>query len=249
MKSHLTKVSLAFVSALFILGCQDLGTSVEASDGLGPQFAKGGEKGKPDKPGGGGGGGEVAGFLTLTDGIATADLPVILSASYAAQNNNFIQNIVMNFGIDENTPYSSYDPESPESFFDQCEVIRGIDGVHHAIDIEPEYANLLLDELRATVKSGKFYMDIKATGLEFGVEATTDYYIDIQYDHVDGDAFILLGWGDGPTVTWVGQGETQDTFEFKGPIRVGIRGVTGEKGKKSNRTIACGGGVTLTLTW
>ena len=40
MKSNLAKVSLALLSAVFILGCQDVGTGVVASDGLVPQFAK-----------------------------------------------------------------------------------------------------------------------------------------------------------------------------------------------------------------
>ena len=40
MKSNLTKLSLALLSAVFILGCQDVGTGVVASDGPGPQFVK-----------------------------------------------------------------------------------------------------------------------------------------------------------------------------------------------------------------
>ena len=47
MKAHLTKVSLAILSAAFVLGCQDVGTGVVASDGPGPQFMRGGN-GKPD---------------------------------------------------------------------------------------------------------------------------------------------------------------------------------------------------------
>ena len=234
----------ALLGVALVLGCQDLGPA--GPDGLVPQFAKGGEKGKPDKPGGGGG--DVAGFLTLTGGIAKAtDLDVVLSGSYAAQNNDFddsVNPITMNF------PYF-YDSENPESFLENCEIIRGIDGVHHATEIEAEYAELLLAKLNATVQSGKFYMDINPTGLVFEVEATTGYFIDIQYDHKDGDAFILLGWGDGPTVEWVRHTDTQDEFILRGPIRVGIRGVTGGRGKKSNRTIACGGAnnaVTVTVT-
>ncbi len=40
MKSNLTKLSLALLSAVFVLGCQDVGTGVVASDGPGPQFVK-----------------------------------------------------------------------------------------------------------------------------------------------------------------------------------------------------------------
>ena len=40
MKSNLTKVSFALLSAVFILSCQDVGTGVVEADGLSPQFAK-----------------------------------------------------------------------------------------------------------------------------------------------------------------------------------------------------------------
>ena len=40
MKSNLTKVSLALLSAVFILGCQDLGSGPVGPDGLVPQFNK-----------------------------------------------------------------------------------------------------------------------------------------------------------------------------------------------------------------
>ena len=40
MKSNLMKVSLALLSTVVLLGCQDLGTGVVASDGPGPQFGK-----------------------------------------------------------------------------------------------------------------------------------------------------------------------------------------------------------------
>jgi hypothetical protein len=46
MKSDFVKVSLALLSAVFILGCQDQGAGAVGVDGLEPQFAKGG-KGKP----------------------------------------------------------------------------------------------------------------------------------------------------------------------------------------------------------
>ena len=40
MKSNLTKVWLALLSAVFVLGCQDQGTGLVEPGGLGPQFAK-----------------------------------------------------------------------------------------------------------------------------------------------------------------------------------------------------------------
>jgi hypothetical protein len=52
MKSSLTKVSLALLSTVFLLGCQEQGSGVVGLDGTGIQAAK---RGKPGKPGGGGG--------------------------------------------------------------------------------------------------------------------------------------------------------------------------------------------------
>ena len=70
MKSNLTKLSLALVSAVFILSCQDQGTGPVAADGPGPQFAVDCDA-KPDHPkcsGGGGGGGEEASFTVTHRG-------------------------------------------------------------------------------------------------------------------------------------------------------------------------------------
>ena len=40
MRGRLTNVSIALLSAVFLLSCQDQGTGVVESDGLGPQLAK-----------------------------------------------------------------------------------------------------------------------------------------------------------------------------------------------------------------
>ena len=48
MKSNLVKVAIALASVVFVLACQDLGTGAVGPDGSVPQFARGGEKGKPD---------------------------------------------------------------------------------------------------------------------------------------------------------------------------------------------------------
>ena len=71
IKSDLTKLSLALLSAVFILGCQDLGTGVVEADGLEPQFAKGGERGKLG--GGGGDPTEADATVGLTGGLITSD--------------------------------------------------------------------------------------------------------------------------------------------------------------------------------
>ena len=64
MKSSLTKLSLALLSAAFLLGCQDLGSGPVGPDGLVPQFAKK----CPSPPCGGGEGG-----TTTFEGAITND--------------------------------------------------------------------------------------------------------------------------------------------------------------------------------
>ena len=77
MKAHLAQVSLALLSTVFLLGCQEQGSGLVGPEGLVPEFAKGGKKGKPDKPGGGGGGGgggngkDLA--ATFTDHVGDGD--------------------------------------------------------------------------------------------------------------------------------------------------------------------------------
>ena len=69
MKAHLTKLSLALLSTVFLLGCQDLGSEPVGLDGLGPEFSpgKGGGKG-----GGGKKGGAVLADVTMTVGWSGA---------------------------------------------------------------------------------------------------------------------------------------------------------------------------------
>ena len=66
--------------------------------------------------------------------------------------------------------------------------------------------------------------------------------MDVNYDNDFGKrTLVALRGGDDATVTWVSHTATENVFELAGPVTVAIRGVTGEKGRKSNRTIRCGG--------
>ena len=56
MKAHLTKVSLALLSAAFLLNCQDQGSGPVGPEGLGPEFIHKGEDKVHGGPKGGGGG-------------------------------------------------------------------------------------------------------------------------------------------------------------------------------------------------
>ena len=239
MKSHLAKVWLALLSAVFVLGCQDLGTGVEASDGLGPQFTHKDPNKEHGKPGGGGGGGNTEAFeLDLVGGMTTTGFDVNGTGSiFALQSNNFSAGIDLDFPLYE---------------IGECEIIRGTDGVHHAPTIEREYEERLLDELDltevTTERNGRFGMDIDLTGLvppsPTGppvVVTSTSHFLDVNYDNEFGKrTLVALRGGNGATVRWSRDGPV-DVFELAGPVMVALRGVTGEKGKKSNRTIRCGG--------
>ena len=77
MKAHLTKISLALLSAAFLLGCQEQGSEPVGPEGLGPEFHHG--KGSHADGGGDGGGGDNPGSLfyeyTFTGDITTAPSP------------------------------------------------------------------------------------------------------------------------------------------------------------------------------
>ncbi len=248
MKAHLTKVSLALLSTVFLLGCQDMGSEPVGPEGLGPEFThkNGAEHGK----GGGGGGGNSEAFeLDLAGGMTTTGFDVGGTSSiFALQSNDFPEVIELDFG-----DYKITD----------CEIIRGTGGVHHAPTIEEEWALILLAELSGTtvtaVINGVFGMDIDLTGLvhpsetPFPVATSTSHFLDVNYDNEFGKrTMVALLGGDGATVTWVSSIGSEDVFELAGPVTVAIRGVAGGKGKKSNRTIRCGGAgdnvVTATVT-
>ena len=110
----------------------------------------------------------------------------------------------------------------------------------------------LLEELDFTAVTtginGVFGMDIDLTGLvppsetEPPVATSTSHFLDVNYDNEFGKrTMVALLGGDGATVTWVSSIGSVDVFELAGPVTVALRGVTGGKGKKSNRTIRCGG--------
>ena len=240
----------ALLGVAFVLGCQDL--APVGPGGLGPQFAVD-CKNKPDHPkcggdgGGGGGGREIAFELDLAGRMVTTDLPMSGRESNQVDNQNFARDITMHFG-----GYQKGD----------CEVIRGTGGVSHAETIEEKFELKLLDLLTETVKRGGFHMGIQLTGLEpGGSEMSTPHHFGVFYDNEFGKSSqIILKNVDGATVRWVSHieedGVFTDVFEFRGPVTLGIQGVTGGRGLKSNRTILCGvrgedpdNLVTATITW
>jgi len=80
MKAHLAKLSLALLSTVFLLACQEQGSDPVGPEGLGPEFVKkgetcDGEDPHPSCPGGGGGeddtGGTTGVYFVLFSGDIT----------------------------------------------------------------------------------------------------------------------------------------------------------------------------------
>ena len=245
MKSSLVKLSLALLSAVFILGCQDQGAGPVGPDRLVPQFDKAGKPGDPC-PGVGerdakghchGDGGSELATVTLTQGMAMDPLPASgknddLNVSLGVF---FIHDITMDF-----------DAES-------CTVITGEDGRHDRGQTGEtgNWTAYLEAQLTETVTSGSFILKVDKTGLTAGGSSTTSegHTIKVGYEGtLDGHTVptqIMLGSpfsqvGDA-TVTWTSSSSLQDVFEFTGPIAVAADGVGGLKGKRGRRAIACGG--------
>ena len=228
MKSNLRNVSLALLSAVFVLGCQDQGTGVVESDGAGPQFAKK-KRGKSDKPGGGGG---VKGTVTLAGGMINTtglQLPGKIDATTVTLNtNNFDGDIVMNFAGQN------------------CQVIVGQNGRNGAA-LDPDEMDFLLGQVTKTFTGGWFFLEVDKTSLTVDDPPKAgNHLLSVgHYDTLDSHRVSIdirlwpdLSGVEGVKVKWV----SPDVFEFTGPIWVIAGGVDGRKGKRGRRAIACGAG-------
>ena len=253
MKAHLAKVSLALLSAVFLLGCQEQGSEPVGPEGLGPQFAAKKCANNSALPGcggdDGGDGDPAATTLTLADGMQTPlnpsnddPLPVTVNQDSPKKlnvgNSDFAHNIKMNF-------------LNPGDCFPFAATKSGVvpsTGGDGKVD---EVAKLEA-ELIALVTSGSFIMKIDKTGLTLNGSTTSESHLllverDGTFDDptdgpTHGHTRIMLG---NPfdnqvppnTVKWV----SENLFEFTGPVVVWAHGVGGGGGEKSNRIIACGG--------
>ena len=259
MKSNLTKLSLALLSAVFILGCQDLGTGAVASDGLEPQFARGG-KGKPPS-------GNESAKVTLAGGMTTA-----VGDTLMLSGKNDVQTVTLGTNSDPgNQPglrnvdiVVSFDYlDDPDDGPDmKCTVTAGeggkIDGV-----LLPDEKTYLLEQLVgvALADGGGFHLQIDKTDLphEDTFSQAEQHSIGFGYDAEFDDHPVHVGikhQGGGrlpvTTVTWEASTPLQDVFTFTGPIRVSMGGVGGLTGRRGGRAIACGTGtdnlVTVTVS-
>ena len=198
MKAHLAKVSLALLSTVFLLGCQDMGSEPV---GPGPEFDKPGsvceahchddDAVDPEQA-----------MLTLADGMDATAFPVEVSKdtrkTLKVTNHDFAKpTITMEFAV---------------VVVNACKGFVGTNGGTEPSD--EEFAKLV-EQLTEPADAAKVVMSIDKTNLpgESGRHALI-----IQYDHeVLQNTYIMLGGWPGPVK--VEQGPT-DVFTFTGPVVV-----------------------------
>ena len=224
MKAHLAKLSLALLSTVFLLGCQDMGSEPVGPEGLGPEFNK------PDVNGNhnhGDDGDPEQATLTLADGMQQATaFPVEVSKDTrktlkVSNHNQTKPTIKMAFADD---------------VVNACVPFLGTNGGTLPSDSE-------FDDLKAQLTQdavdAKVIMSIDKTNLpgESGRHALI-----IQYDdEVLQNTYIMLGGWPGPVK--VEEGPT-DVFTFTGPVVVWDP----NNGIKDESVISCPGAkVVVTL--
>ena len=227
MKSHLAKLSLALLSTVFLLGCQEQGSEPVGPEGPGPEFDKPGSvcaahchDDDAVDPG--------QSTLKLEFGMETTLLPVSVKESdtkLTVNNTDFHHEIIMNFRRQDGGDY-----DGPRD----CTVHLGSTGSHDE-DLIPADETFLLAQLKAVVDSGFFTMQIDKDGLD---SPPSDGLLLVEHDVTfEGSTVSIIIMIQRPANV---QQETPDIFRFTGPVVVRANGVGGGKGKKSRRQIACG---------
>ena len=218
MKSNLTKLSLALLSAVFILGCQDQGSGPVGPEGLVPQFDKKGTGDcapKVDNVHCHGDGGSAVATLMLAGGMTMDPLAGDVNAN---EFSVFFDghDILMGF-----TP-------------SVCVVTTGKDGRHEG-PMTSDEIDYLKDQLSETVTSGSIFLKVDKDAL------TGRILVGYEGQRDDGHILDLhINVGSQSPVVWT-PGVDVDVFEFRGPIKVAADGWDGLKGKKGRRAIACEG--------
>ncbi len=216
MKTHLTKVSFALLSAAFLLGCQEKASSPVGPEALGILLDN---KDGPH-PHGGGGGGPAATSLDLDGGINTMGLVLSVKESgkkLTIGNTDFVHDIQMAFT----------DPGT-------C---VGITGTKSGVMPTPAEIDSLKLELTRQVTAGFFTMQIDKNGSDHLLLVERDS----TFDGPNGVTRIQLGspFDQVPNDVTVTEDEDEDVFTFTGPVVVWAHGVGGGNGEKSNRIIFC----------
>lgn len=238
MKSHLTKVSLALLSTVFLLGCQEPGSGPLGPEGLGPEFKK------CDSPPCNGGGGSATVNLDLTDGMTSTATFVV----DVAQDSD-TKLTVSNGELDLEIQMSFTQPTRAEAKGGDCTVIFGSNGDHDEGLTNREWDGLLAELIASRTRSG-IWMKIDKGAL--GSPSDGNLLQVVRHGTFDNDltggTSIMLGspFSQVEPATVTGGGGP-DVFVFTGPVVVAANGV-GRKGKRGRRTIACGGAGDNTVT-
>ena len=217
MKAHLAKLSLALLSTVFLLGCQEQGSEPVGPEG--PQFNKPDAEGHNHDKDDDGGGGPQPATLDLAFGMqtTTTGLDVTVKRDNSTElrvgNTDFVHTIQMSF-----------------TNLGECT------GVSFVPLTEDEIGALKL-ELTGSVTEGFFVMSIDKTSLG----TTGGHVLLVQRDGTSVDPttghtrITLGGHVAGPVkVEEISSG----VFEWTGPV--GVSAKTGS-GRKSGRAIACPG--------
>ena len=177
MKSDLTRISLALLSAVFVLACQDLGLGPVGPDGLVPQFAKGGKKGKP----GGGGGGAATYTVTHSGDVTT--IPSSVTGTGRKSTEVDIGDVFNKVTIVLDPDFLDLLPGIPDACFPGGQVM----------------AEVGLRARRGGVVTGYYFF------LAFGNDGETPvgYSLELEGTVTSGAAFAP-GSGQSTTVTWDG---------------------------------------------
>ncbi len=230
MKAHLAKVSLALLSTVFLLGCQEQGSGPVGPEGLGPEFTH--KEGHTKGGGGGGSGGGADNSLDLESGMVFTGLPVFVQDSdkKLTVQNDLMHKITMNFTTATNCTAGEFSED----------------------DFDALKAELTAKKLRS-----KIYMEINKSGLtaESGNTTSEGHVLIVERegtfaDESTGHTNVRLGrlQRDDVTVKWISSEASVDVFEFTGPVVVRARGVGGGGGRRSYRTISCDGDNSVTVT-
>jgi hypothetical protein len=231
MKFDLTKVAIALLSAVFILGCQDQGTGVVEADGLGPQFAKKCDSPPCGKDDGGGGGGLIkTATLVLGDDVGGGMNSLAIAVTgmddesiLRFNTNDFTVGITMNFTA-------------------ACQDLIGDNGVRGADITDTDVRSYLEEQLTAEVpfgSLGSIHLEIDKTDLE---RPDGNHLLNVSYRGTlhEQSTSTQVRYGafgvEHPEVVPVGGGG----FVFTGPIMVTASDVGGRSGKRGTRSIVCG---------
>ena len=235
MKAHLAKLSLALLSTVFLLGCQDMGSEPVGPEGLGPEF---------NKPNSGNcglvhcHGDEPGATLDLEFGMVFTGLPVGVTESdrkLTSNNGELMHVITMSFMKADGSAYEITDCVSQDDTTLDDDVLRGLVGELSGPTASKERIGIHI------------VIDKRGTGLTVGGPPTTsaDHLLFVErdgtFDGETGTTGIKIGrkaHSNELTVQWI----SEDVFWFTGTAVAVSASDPNGRGGKFGRAISCDGG-------